>query len=126
MSEHIVETFGIVQDLADLHGEMSTPLYHAIMDVLLSRQCEEIVRCRDCKHYEAEPNGNIGGCSRDLDGTGVYSIVEPNGFCAWGEKKEVHCEAGPVYVPLSDEEKEILGDMPALRKLFENMGARFE
>lgn len=28
-------------------------------------------------------------------------------------------------IPLSDEDRERLDDMPALRKLFENMGARF-
>lgn len=50
MSKHIMNTFGIVQDLADLHGEMSTPLYQAIMDVMVSRQREEIVRCKDCRY----------------------------------------------------------------------------
>lgn len=49
MSEYIVDTFGIVQDFADLHGDMSTPLYRAIMNVMLSRQHEEIVRCMDCR-----------------------------------------------------------------------------
>lgn len=29
-------------------------------------------------------------------------------------------------LPLTDDEKEILGDMPALKNLFEQMGARFE
>lgn len=116
MSEHIVETFGIVQDLADLHGEMSTPLYHAIMDVLLSRQHEEIVRCGECENWCASTHW----CER------FQGCTVSDGFCAWSEKKKVHCEAGPVYVPLSAEERDILGDMPALRKLFENMGARFE
>lgn len=117
MSEHIVETFGIVQDLADLHGDMSTPLYHAIMDVLLSRQREEVVRCRDCIHWATKAR---------IAGMCVGKQLDPDGFCSWGEKRETHCVAGPVYVPLSDEEKDILGDMPALRRLFENMGARFE
>lgn len=121
MSEHIVETFGIVQDLADLHGEMSTPLYHAIMDVLLSRQREEVVRCRDCKNCMAYSNATY--CDRFAHALEKTAL---DGFCSWGEKKAAHCVAGPVYVPLSDEEKDILGDMPALRKLFENMGARFE
>lgn len=39
---------------------------------------EEIVRCRDCKHFDD------GLCwLRKKYG---YVIVEPNGYCAWGEK----------------------------------------
>ena len=64
MSEHIVNTFGIVQDFADLHGDMCTPLYQAIMDVMLSRQREEVVRCRDCKHFDSRPNYQL--CRRDM------------------------------------------------------------
>lgn len=95
MSEYIMNTFGIVQDLADLHGEMSTPLYQAIMDVLLSRQREGIVRCRDCKHF----NEYHGKCHRqsgvliddystrrleDLVDVLVLTDAEPDSFCSWG------------------------------------------
>ena len=91
MSEYIVDTFGIVQDFADLHGDMSTPLYQAIMNVMLSRQHEEIVRCKDCAHYyEAEeyhPQGNYD--RRCCKYFGTYDDeVEPDGFCAWAERKE--------------------------------------
>ena len=50
----------------------------------------EIVRCRDCKHYyevdNYRPNGNyISRCCKYFD---VYmDEVEPDGFCAWGEKR---------------------------------------
>lgn len=49
----------------------------------LREQLGEIVRCRDCKHFED------GVCYRP-DGDGDYArwIVEPVGFCAWGEKME--------------------------------------
>ena len=77
MSEHIVETFGIVQDLADSHGCMSTPLYHAIMDVMVSRQREVVVRCRDCENWCTPTHW----CERFQDYT------ESNGFCAWGERR---------------------------------------
>lgn len=83
MSEHIVETFGIVQEFADLHGDMNTPLYQAIMDVMLSRQREEIVRCKDCEFaaYECKE------CMRvDEWDDSLWFPVEPDGFCAWGEK----------------------------------------
>ena len=95
MSEYIVDTFGIVQDFADLHGDMSTPLYQAIMDVMVSRQREEVVRCRDCKHYESSrwyesvifpPLGTDieHVCAFFADG----AKVSPDGFCAWGERRE--------------------------------------
>ena len=48
----------------------------------------EIVRCRDCAKYsEQEPNGEIGLCELGFEDTGLYSIVEPDGFCAWGERR---------------------------------------
>lgn len=81
MSEHIVDTFGIVQDFADLHGDMNTPLYRAIMDVMVSRQREEIVRCRDCRHFKkGEEEPPIDWCDY------FHAEVEPDGFCAWGEE----------------------------------------
>lgn len=85
MSEHIVDTFGIVQEFADLHGDMTTPLYEAIMNVMLSRQREEIVRCCDCKHYDAEINGcdEFGDIWHD-----EYANVEPDGFCKWGRRRK--------------------------------------
>lgn len=43
---------------------------------------EEIVRCRDCKHYD----DYLGSCVRG----NVHQVfaVEPDGFCKWGEKVE--------------------------------------
>ena len=83
MNEYIVDTFGIVQDFADLHGDMSTPLYRAIMNVMLSRQHEEIVRCRDCKHYE-KLSDDKGVCHP----LGIVFADMDDGFCAWAERKE--------------------------------------
>lgn len=45
---------------------------------------EEIVRCRDCKHYmdyEHEYEPNLGYC-REHD----REEVRDSGFCAWGER----------------------------------------
>ena len=46
----------------------------------LYQGCEEIVRCRDCKHF------NIGKNTDCCGFTDKYA--HPNGFCSWGEKKE--------------------------------------
>lgn len=49
-------------------------------------KCEEIVRCRDCKHfksYESSFEPNLGYC-REHDREEVLNYR----FCAWGERKE--------------------------------------
>lgn len=44
---------------------------------------EEIVRCRDCKFR------CLNECTRIDEGFKDYWFaIEPNGFCAWGERKE--------------------------------------
>lgn len=45
---------------------------------------QEIVRCRDCRHYHATYNGcdEFGDIWHD-----EYAKVEPDGFCKWGERK---------------------------------------
>lgn len=49
---------------------------------------EEIVRRRDCKHYD--PHLTEGGVCFLPDGDGDFARweVEPDGYCAWGGKKE--------------------------------------
>lgn len=43
-------------------------------------QLEEIVRCKDCREYNPELYKHI-----TCEMLGRY--VEPDGFCAWGERK---------------------------------------
>lgn len=55
---------------------------------------EEIVRCRDCEHYRFVDRSDIfhderhndSFCLRFVDGKRME--VEPDGFCAWGERKQ--------------------------------------
>ena len=51
---------------------------------------EEIVRCRDCKHYDGEPDlcSSEPKCWRDPDHQGTHIWTRPDGYCAWGERKE--------------------------------------
>ena len=46
----------------------------------LTKPAEEIVRCRDCKYYE---RGNV--YKKWCWQYGRFN-VEPDGFCAWGER----------------------------------------
>lgn len=56
---------------------------------------EQVVRCRDCEHihefdlsafYDGSHEHDHYSCARLLD-PGCIS-VEPDGFCAWGERRE--------------------------------------
>lgn len=52
---------------------------------------EEIVRCRDCKHATPDTSGRkcyegYLWCDELTEGIGFS--VAPNGFCAWGVRKE--------------------------------------
>jgi len=52
---------------------------------------EEIVRCRDCKHMYEERKGGYS-CGSDQWSTASLMPaheVTPEGFCAWGEHREV-------------------------------------
>ena len=60
---------------------------------------EEIVRCRDCRHIHHRPDWqpdkrfkpqDLWLCEADwcMGFEGDHPCVEPDGFCAWGERKE--------------------------------------
>lgn len=44
---------------------------------------EEVVRCRDCKHFASD---ELGDCRTLLDFEDVKSMGD--GFCAWGERRD--------------------------------------
>ena len=48
-------------------------------------KCEPVVRCRDCTYFDKYENDEISVCYR-FDNE--QPIVEPDGFCAWGERRE--------------------------------------
>lgn len=73
MSEHIIET--------EMFGDT------AFVTIPPKEPKEEIVRCRDCKHFFDWPYDGPR-CSHWAS-TDLYPVVEPDGFCAWGERKEV-------------------------------------
>lgn len=51
----------------------------------IERTGEQIVRCRDCRFYEETGNCNWFECSSCW----TLAEVEPDGFCAWGERRGV-------------------------------------
>lgn len=54
---------------------------------------EEIVRCRDCKHHEylnvsySDKLYSVCLSEQWIGAEGDNPLVEPNGFCKWGERK---------------------------------------
>lgn len=81
MSEHVVDLTQVetVEGLGDLDT-------YAWLTALPVR--EQIVRCKDCKHYKEHKWILITDvsdvCEFFFDGV----KVEPNGFCKWGVRKE--------------------------------------
>lgn len=68
MSEHIIEI-----------PDYTSPFDPAARAVSLG---EEIVRCRDCKHYTDDEMEYYHYCGSWCE------QVEPDGFCAWGERRD--------------------------------------
>ena len=54
-------------------------------------QREEIVRCRECVHFDAKRDGcwwfSHVERQSDYSWADEPSDVEPDGFCAWGERR---------------------------------------
>ena len=48
---------------------------------------EEIVRCRDCKHYQPK-EAEFLSCRFVYKDFVQWRNAEPNGFCAWGERRD--------------------------------------
>lgn len=44
----------------------------------------EVVRCRDCKHYERNPNRGGPMCTEFLG----LTIPDADDFCSYGERKD--------------------------------------
>lgn len=55
------------------------------------KTAEEIIRCRDCKYFRIEPWDEVlaaqyGAPPMICERTGDMDDVEPDGYCAWGER----------------------------------------
>ena len=58
--------------------------------ILVTPKLTEVVRCRDCKHYEqrAEVRKQTFTVSSEPWCNKLVKCVEPDGFCAWGVRKD--------------------------------------
>lgn len=84
MSEYIITDKQLqTATEAYLEHELSRP----ITEVFVSGdKLPEIVRCRDCIYYKPDPDPIDPGWPMMCERTGD-DMVEPDGFCAWGERR---------------------------------------
>ena len=90
MSEYIIEWSGIGARITELVGS-ETPCL-AVKHLREERLREEIVRCRDCKHFTPKgthkfENGKVNADFCEYI-RGWMLQITPDGFCAWAERKE--------------------------------------
>jgi len=99
MSEYIITTEQI-EELNKAHGGMqiltSWLSAYAIFDTSkfppqmksehLAITLPNVVRCRDCKYYQPK-EGAMLSCKFEYHGFTQWKLAEPDGFCAWGERR---------------------------------------
>lgn len=97
MSEYII-TQDQVKEINRAHGGMkivtswlscyaiwdTSNTYPVMKSEHIAVTLPEIVRCRDCIYFDKYENDEISVCYR-FDNE--QPIVEPDGFCAWGERR---------------------------------------
>ena len=88
MSEFIISSEQLERLIEGIEHNTGREVTKVVCD---GTELDEIVRCRDCYHYRDTStkharSGGIGTCDLGLEWTDLYSIVEPSGFCALGER----------------------------------------
>ena len=56
-----------------------------LTNIYMKMDFVQVVRCRDCKHYELYRTNHHGIMYRCIDEHGHSHKRDPDGFCAWGE-----------------------------------------
>lgn len=85
--------------MSEYIGEYVVSLTAKTFTDLRSHRHEQIVRCRDCKHARHESNWQPDKRRKPIDLwlceaewceglEGDSPCVKPDGFCAWGERKD--------------------------------------
>ena len=80
MSEYVMDYSGWAEGIPAVE-------YLKVCDAMHARKREEIVRCRDCKRF------SLDNSDHDYrSGWWCYrwntDMVNPDGFCAWGERRQ--------------------------------------
>ena len=87
--EEAVRILSILESAKDKNGAIPMSLVRKAFEKLPSAQ-PEIIRCKDCKHFERNipcVGGQYDGCEEWLD-NGNESCVDENDFCSRAERRE--------------------------------------
>lgn len=91
MREYIIEWFGIGEQLTRLR-EGNVPLVLWPKLIREERRREEIVRCRDCRHFTPKGTHKFENGKVNADYCkyvrGWMLQITSDGFCAWGARRE--------------------------------------
>lgn len=82
-------------------------------DIDTGKQCEQIVRCHDCRYFELPEDSRLNPyCTCLFEGTvippNVDRLVKPDGFCAWGKPELSEKEIDDIYNILPWDIKELV------------------
>ena len=75
-------------------SEYIVKIEEPISPLFYERQLKEIVRCKDCKFHEymsvsySDKLYSVCMSEQWIGAEGDNPLVESNGFCAWGERKQ--------------------------------------
>lgn len=77
------------EKLCNQHRWKEAEEYQRIIDrfIAFASAQPEIIRCRDCIHYEARQKKQPWKSSRKYCNRQVILCTEPNDFCSYGERK---------------------------------------
>lgn len=78
------EAYKILMDYYHQRTEIQHKALKEAIERVPTVDAVEVVRCKDCKHYYADPWG-WGNCV--FEG-GVSRRTKTNDFCSWGERKD--------------------------------------
>lgn len=89
MEKRLIDTDALIRTLDQRDKKNSA--YNLIMSVIIGiieRQptldAEEVVRCKNCKHYEIHKPKFLENCERN----GYLIPMKPDDFCSYGERKD--------------------------------------
>lgn len=86
------------EDVAQIIKDMYSPI--GCVDFKNKADVVEVVRCKDCKHYEANGFVYEEGCGRcdhprqqwEVECYDQWVETRPNDFCSYGERRETNAE----------------------------------
>lgn len=73
-------------------NEITSEEYYAIkipIDYMPTADAVDVVRCKDCVHYQPSLFGEKKMCFRkDVDGVQICYDFSPDDYCSYGERRE--------------------------------------